>query len=85
VLMIQLVGVIMVIALLTLPAAIANQYTHSLHKMFMMAAVICLFLSLAGLVLAYEPDLPSGSVIVLLTCISYFMSLIVSKRLKRLR
>jgi len=50
-----------------------------------MAAVICLFLSLAGLVLAYEPDLPSGSVIVLLTCISYFMSLIVSKRLKRLR
>ncbi len=74
VLLIQLVGVIMVIALLTLPAAIANQYVKSLHKMFALATVICLGLSLSGLAIAYEPDLPTGSVIVLLTCVIYFIS-----------
>ena len=80
VLLIQLVGVIMVIALLTLPAAIANQYTRSLHKMFILAGVICLILSLSGLVIAYEPDLPAGSVIVLLTCITYFASIAIKKK-----
>ncbi|MEM7027557.1 MAG: metal ABC transporter permease [Pseudomonadota bacterium] len=80
VLLIQLVGVIMVIALLTLPAAIANQYTRSLHKMFVIAALICLVLSLSGLMISFEPDLPAGSVIVLLTCISYFLSLFFRKK-----
>lgn len=76
VLLIQLVGVIMVIALLTLPAAIANQYVASLHKMFALATLICLVLSLTGLAIAYTPDLPTGSVIVLLTCVTYFASIL---------
>lgn len=83
VLLIQLVGVIMVIALLTLPAAIANQYVRSLHKMFVLAAAICLILSLAGIALSYEPNLPTGSVIVLLTCIAYFVSVLSGRKVKR--
>ena len=80
VLLIQLVGVIMVIALLTLPAAIANQYVYSLHKMFILAALICFIISISGLAISYQPDLPSGSVIVLLTCVAYFLSLIFRRR-----
>ena len=77
VLLIQLVGVIMVIALLTLPAAIANQYVSSLHKMFGLSALVCVVLSLLGLAVSYQPDLPTGSVIVLLTCTAYFISIFV--------
>lgn len=72
VILIQLVGLIMVIALLTLPAAIANQYVTSLYKMFILSAVICAAISISGVAISYEPDLPTGSVIVLLACAFYF-------------
>jgi len=74
VILIQLVGLILVISLLTLPAAIANQYVTSLYKMFFLSAVICTAISISGVAISYEPDLPTGSVIVLLACVSYFSS-----------
>ena len=76
VILIQLVGLILVIALLTLPAAIANQYVTSLHKMFLFSAVICAIISVTGVAISYGPDLPTGSVIVLTACGSYFASVI---------
>lgn len=76
VILIQLVGLIMVIALLTLPAAIANQYVTSLHKMFLLSAVICAVISVAGVAISFGPDLPTGSVIVLTACCAYFTSVI---------
>ena len=79
VLLIQLVGVILVIALLTLPAAIANQYVTSFHKMFLLSAVICAVISVTGVAVSYAPDLPSGSVIVLLTCATYFVSVFIKQ------
>lgn len=77
VILIQLVGLILVIALLTLPAAIANQYVASLYKMFFLSAVICAIISISGVAISYEPDLPTGSVIVLLACVSYFASVFI--------
>ena len=74
VVLIQLVGLILVIALLTLPAAIANQYVTSLYKMFLLSVVICMIISITGVAISYGPDLPTGSVIVLLACCSYFAS-----------
>jgi len=83
VILIQLVGLIMVIALLTLPAAIANQYVTSLYKMFILAAVICAVISISGVAISYEPDLPTGSVIVLLACASYFVSVFMKQFIKK--
>jgi zinc transport system permease protein len=74
VLLIQLVGLILVIALLTLPAAIANQYVTSLHKMFLLSALICAIISVTGVAISYGLDFPTGSVIVLTACCSYFAS-----------
>ncbi|HIF51663.1 MAG TPA: metal ABC transporter permease [Thiotrichaceae bacterium] len=74
VILIQLVGLILVIALLTLPAAIANQYVTSLYKMFILSSIICGVISISGVAISYAPDLPTGSVIVLLACASYFIS-----------
>jgi zinc transport system permease protein len=83
VILIQLVGLILVIALLTLPAAIANQYVSSLYKMFILSALICVIISISGVAISYEPDLPTGSVIVLLACASYFVSVFLKQFLKR--
>ena len=79
VILIQLVGLIMIIALLTLPAAIANQYVTSLYKMFFLSAAICAVISISGVAISYEPDLPTGSVIVLLACASYFISIVMKQ------
>lgn len=79
VILIQLVGLIMVIALLTLPSAIANQYVTSLYKMFILSAIICALISITGIAISFGPDLPTGSVIVLLACISYFASVFIKQ------
>jgi zinc transport system permease protein len=83
VILIQLVGLILVIALLTLPAAIANQYVTSLYKMFFLSAAICAIISISGVAVSYEPDLPTGSVIVLLACVSYFTSVFIKQLINK--
>jgi zinc transport system permease protein len=74
VLLIQVVGLILVIALLVLPAAIAGQYMGSLVGMMILAAVLGTLFTSAGLVISYGPDLPAGSTIVLVTGGAYLFS-----------
>ncbi len=74
VMLVRVVGIVMVIALLTLPAAISGQWTHSLRSM-MAAAVVCsLFFTLAGLAIAYPTNLPAGATIVLLAGGTFLLS-----------
>jgi len=66
VVLIQVVGMILVIALLTFPAAMARQFTHDMKKMMFLSTLLgCLFI-LGGLWLSYALKLPSGATIVLL-------------------
>lgn len=74
VLLIQVVGLILVIALLTLPAAIARQYIHSMGAMMSVAALLGVFFTSSGLYLSYEPDLPAGATIILVAGIAYLLS-----------
>ncbi len=74
VLLIHVVGLILVIALLTLPAAIAGHYVRSLSHMMIIATLLgCAFTS-GGLALSYVPDLPVGPVIILLAGLAYVVS-----------
>ncbi|MEJ2308083.1 MAG: metal ABC transporter permease [Gammaproteobacteria bacterium] len=66
VLLIQVVGLILVLALLTLPAAVAGHYVHSLGRMMVIATVLGGLLSITGLALSWGPDLPAGPTIILL-------------------
>jgi len=66
VLLIRIVGLILVIALLVLPAAIAQQYVRSLGRMMMLATVLGGLFTSGGLAVSYGPDLPSGATIILL-------------------
>ena len=66
VVLIQVVGMILVIALLTFPAAIARQFTHNMKTMMLLSTVLGFIFILGGLWLSYALKLPSGATIVLL-------------------
>ncbi len=74
VLLIQVVGLILVIALLTLPAAIAKQYVQSLGMMMLLASILGVFFTSIGLLVSYEPDLPAGASIILVAGLAYFIA-----------
>ncbi|MFZ1387435.1 MAG: metal ABC transporter permease [Thiolinea sp.] len=84
VLLIHVVGLILVIALLTLPAAIAGHYVHSLGGMMLIATLLGSSFTVGGLALSFSPDLPAGPTIILLAGSAYVLSAIFSHyRLKR--
>lgn len=69
---IKLVGIVLVSALLVLPAATANQIARTYRKVLALSVVSGLISLIAGLVLSYRFDLPSGATIVLCSCILFF-------------
>ena len=85
VLLIQVVGLILVLALLTLPAAVAGHYVHSLGRMMLIAVVLGSLLSVAGLAVSYEPDLPAGPTIILLAGGVYVGSALFAQFINRRR
>lgn len=85
VLLIQVVGLILVLALLTLPAAVAGHYVHSLGRMMLLATLLGAAISVTGMALSYRPDLPPGPVIILLAGALYVASAVFSRLLARRR
>ncbi|MFA6107886.1 MAG: metal ABC transporter permease [Candidatus Latescibacterota bacterium] len=72
VVLIRVVGVILVIALLTLPATIARQFTHHLGKLMALASLVGAALTCAGLWVSYVLDLSSGATIILVMSAAFF-------------
>ncbi len=85
VLMIQVVGLILVIALLTLPAAVAGHWTQSIAGMMLSATLLGAALTSGGLALSYGPDLPAGPTIILLAGALYLISALAAGALGRYR
>ena len=83
VLLIQVVGLILVLALLTLPAAVAGHYVHSLGRMMLLATLLGSTVSLSGLALSYGPDLPAGPTIILLAGAVYVISALATRAVAR--
>ena len=81
VLLIQVVGLILVLALLTLPAAVAGHYVHSLGRIMLLATLIGSLITLLGLAVSYGPDLPSGPTIILLAGAIYVTSALLTRTL----
>lgn len=85
VMVIRVVGLILVIALLTIPPYIAEKYTHSLGAMMLLASLLGVFFTFLGLYLAYRYNLTSGATIILVAGAAFFLSLAVRKVRKRPR
>lgn len=80
VLLIQVVGIMLVLTLLTIPAAIANLFTTRLSHMMALAICISVTLSLVGTLIAYHLDWPLGATIALFAGVIYILTLILQRR-----
>ena len=67
VLLIRVVGIILVIALLTIPAALARRFTYNLRNIMVLAMIFGMIFTFGGLWLSYVFDIASGATIILLS------------------
>ncbi|NGX60359.1 MAG: Manganese transport system membrane protein MntB [Chlamydiae bacterium] len=74
VLLIQVVGAILVIAMLAIPAAIASSFTHRFTKMMIYAVLIGCFFTILGTGASYQLNWPPGATIALVAAIFYLFS-----------
>jgi zinc transport system permease protein len=77
VLLIQVVGIILVLTMLTIPAAIANLFTSRLSTMMILAIGISTVFCTVGNGIAYQMDWPTGATIALIAGLSYVGSLFI--------
>jgi zinc transport system permease protein len=85
VLIIRIVGLILVIALLTIPPFMVEKYAKSLFQMMMGSSLLGALFTIVGLWLSYAFDLTSGASIILVAGITFFLfflidHLVVSRR-----
>ncbi len=76
----QAVGLILVIALLSIPAAIAGRHTRSMKGMMALAAALGFVFMAIGLVAAYLFNVTSGAAIILAAGAAYLLSLLLPRR-----
>lgn len=79
VMLVQVVGLVLVIALLTLPAAIAGHYVHTMGRMMLLASVLGALFTSAGIALSWQLDMPAGAIIILLAGVCFLLSAVISE------
>jgi zinc transport system permease protein len=70
----SLVGIVLVIALLTLPPAIAALGARSLWRMLFVAILLNVVFVFSGLALSFTLDLPTGPSVILLAALVYLIA-----------
>ncbi len=79
VMVVQVVGLILVIALLTIPPAIAGRYCKSLASMMILSSLLGTLFTTGGLWLAALFDFTPGAVIIFLAGMIFFIQLLAEK------
>lgn len=80
VLLIQIVGAILVIAFLTLPAACANTLTHRFSRMMPLAVILGICITFLGLFSSFSLNWPPGATIALTSALAYSLTLVRNAR-----
>lgn len=80
VILIQIVGLILVIAMLTLPAATARLHSATLLGMMILATVLGMIITSGGLLISYNYDLPTGATTALISGVLYLVAALIPQR-----
>ncbi|HQA28430.1 MAG TPA: metal ABC transporter permease [Brevefilum fermentans] len=83
VMLMRVVGLIMIIALLTVPAAIGSLFLNHMKHIMWLAMGLSLIFTTGGLLLSYFFNLTSGATIILIAGISYLSALLIHKSCRR--
>ena len=79
VMVIQVVGLILVIALLTIPPFIVEKHAKSLAQMMVGSSVLGVLFTIGGLCLSYAYNLTSGASIILVAGLGFLLALFVDR------
>ncbi len=80
----RVVGLIMVIALLTIPSAIASMFFKEMRVIMLVAVGLGIVFISAGLVISFLSNLPAAAVIILLAGLVYFLAFAIKRVLLKL-
>lgn len=75
----RVVGLIMVIALLTIPSAIASMFFKDMRVIMLVAVGLGIVFISAGLVISFLSNLPAATVIILLAGLVYFLAFVIKR------
>ena len=81
----QAVGIVLVVAMITTPAATAQLLVKRFDQMIALAALIGVTSSLVGLYVSYALDIASGASIVLTETFAFLVALLITSIRKRVR
>lgn len=73
VLLVRVVGILLVVALMTLPAAVAGFFSRRLWQMMLLAAIFCAVFVTIGLAVSYTCETRSGPTIICLAAAFYLL------------
>ena len=79
VMVIQIVGLILVIALLTIPPFIVENHAKSLFQMMVGSSLLGAMFTISGLWLSYAFNLTSGACIILVAGVAFFLNFVVDR------
>ena len=82
---IKVVGLILVIALLTIPVYIAEKLSNTLYMMMILSGLFSSIFTLIGLSVSYFYDISSGACIILISAFSLFLFLLIPKLIRLYR
>lgn len=74
IMLIRIVGLVLIIALLTIPPFIAEKFCHSLRAMMATSVFLNVVFSFAGLWLSYRFNITSGATIIMVAAVFFFAS-----------
>jgi zinc transport system permease protein len=83
VVLIKVVGVVLIIAMLTIPPAISGLFTHRLRSMMLLAILLAIVLSFTGALASLQYDLPPGAAMVTLMGGAFIMGMGINWALQR--
>lgn len=85
VLLATVVGIVMVIALLTLPVAIAGEFATKLWQMMVFSSLLTAIFTSLGLAVSYGPNLPAGATTIVLAGFVYLAVTVGARALRACR
>jgi len=74
VVLIRVAGIILVLALLTAPPAMASLFTKKLETRMIIAVIMGMFFCISGLWISYQFNIASGACIVIVSVVCYFLT-----------
>ena len=80
---IQWVGILIINALLVLPAAAARNVTNNVKQYHAVSVCLALFTGVSGLILAYYFNMAAGATIVVLSSLVFFVTIVLKPRFIR--